>query len=91
MIKVKDINGSTIKLEVRSFSYQGNFMGESYISFDVNSPVYINFEIGDYIEYRGERFVLNYIPSPIKNGTPAARVGMRSCIWMSSLIPLLTS
>lgn len=70
MIKVKDINGSTIKLEVRSFSYQGNFMGESYISFDVNSPVYINFEIGDYIEYRGERFVLNYIPSPIKNGTP---------------------
>ena len=70
MIKVKDINGSTIKLEVRSFSYQGNFMGESYISFDVNSPVCINFEIGDYIEYRGERFVLNYIPSPIKNGTP---------------------
>lgn len=70
MIKVKDINGSTIKLEVRSFSYQGNFMGESFISFDVNSPVYINFEIGDYIEYRGERFVLNYIPSPIKNGTP---------------------
>lgn len=70
MIKVKEINGSTIKLEVRSFSYQGNFMGESYISFDVNSPVYINFEIGDYIEYRGERFVLNYIPSPIKNGTP---------------------
>lgn len=70
MIKVKDINGSTIKLEVRSFSYQGNFMGESFISFDVNSPVCINFEIGDYIEYRGERFVLNYIPSPIKNGTP---------------------
>ena len=70
MIKVKDINGSTIKLEVRSFSYHGNFMGESFISFDVNSPVYINFEIGDYIEYRGERFVLNYIPSPIKNGTP---------------------
>ena len=70
MIKVKEINGSTIKLEVRSFSYQGNFMGESFISFDVNSPVCINFEIGDYIEYRGERFVLNYIPSPIKNGTP---------------------
>ena len=44
-------------------------MGESFVSFDVDTPYPIDFEIGDYLEYRGERFVLNYTPSTIKNSS----------------------
>ena len=38
-------------------------MGESFITFTVKSSKPIAFSVGDYCEYRGETYTLNYIPS----------------------------
>ncbi len=38
-------------------------MGESYLMFNYKSSSPIQFEINDYCEYRGERYILNNVPS----------------------------
>ena len=69
MFTIYDKTGNDVRLEIASLTYNGDFMGESFVSFDVDTPCPIDFEIGDYLEYRGERFVLNYTPSTIKNSS----------------------
>lgn len=59
-----DGNGEAVKTD--SLEYSGSWMGECFLSVSVKSPYPIDFQIGDYIEYRGERFVINYDPSVIK-------------------------
>ena len=54
------------RCEIKSLEYSGEFMGERFVSVTIKSPSPINFELGDYIDYRGERFTLNYDPSIIK-------------------------
>lgn len=49
-----------------SIEYTGEWMSECFVTFDVYSPTPIEFEIGDYLDYRGERFVLHYEPSVTK-------------------------
>ena len=44
-------------------------MGECFVTLSVESPVPVNFSIGDYIEYRGERFYLNYDPTATKTSS----------------------
>lgn len=46
--------------------YNGVWMEECYVTVNVESPTPVNFEIGDYIIYRGERFEINYDPGKIK-------------------------
>ena len=67
MWSVYDKTGTIKRCVVEGLSYNGTFMGESYVSFNFNSPFPVSFEVGDYLEYRGERFVLNYTPSAVKN------------------------
>lgn len=55
--------------EVEKFQYQGTFMGESFLSLDINSPEPIDFKIGDYIEYRDEIYILNSTSSITKNSS----------------------
>ena len=59
-----DANGEQIT--VSGLEYSDSWMGECFvtISFKNNAP--INFQIGDYLEYRGERFELNYDPGKEK-------------------------
>lgn len=66
MISIKNNSGTQIRCNVYKFTYNGTFMGESYITADISSPAPIPFEIGDYAEYRGERFELNYVPAKKK-------------------------
>lgn len=66
MISIKNKNGTQIRCNVYKFTYNGTFMGESYITTDISYPTHIPFEIGDYAEYRGERFELNYVPAKKK-------------------------
>ena len=54
------------RCEIKSLEYNGEFMGERFVSATIKSPFPIDFELGDYIDYRGERFTLNYDPSIIK-------------------------
>ena len=46
-----------------SLEYSGEYMGECFVQVTVKSVVPVRFAIGDYVDYRGERFYLNYVPS----------------------------
>ena len=52
-------NGSQ-KATVKKLEYSGEFMGETHVTCDVYAPSPISFGVGDYLEYRGERFVIDY-------------------------------
>lgn len=56
-----------LKATINSLEYNGEWMGESYVTVTVESPAPVNFEIGDYIIYRDERFEINYDPGKIKS------------------------
>lgn len=49
-----------------TFEYSGKWMGECFLTVSVKSAYPIDFQIGDYIEYRGEKFTINYDPTVIK-------------------------
>ena len=58
-------DGKTVRAAVDKLEYHGTYMGEKYLSVSVTSSSPIAFEIGDYIEYRDERFEINYDPSVV--------------------------
>ena len=60
---IYDKTGTTVKAVVRKLEYNGQYMADRYLSVTVQSPYPVNFEIGDIIVYRGDTFVLNYIPA----------------------------
>ncbi|WP_289759229.1 hypothetical protein, partial [uncultured Duncaniella sp.] len=66
MWEIKGKNNQ-VKATVGSLEYNGEWMGESYVTVTVESPAPVNFEIGDYIIYRDERFEINYDPGKIKS------------------------
>lgn len=66
MIQIKSKDGLSTRCEIKSFSYNGSFMGDRSITIIYKSPIIIPFAIGDYVEYRGEKFVLDYDPSDSK-------------------------
>lgn len=57
------------KCEARKIEYNGEFMGACSVGLNISSPSPIGFEIGDWVEYRGERFELNYDPSVVKESS----------------------
>lgn len=46
--------------------YHGTWMGECFVTLTVKCAVPVDFHIGDYIVYRGEKFVINYDPTVVK-------------------------
>lgn len=70
-----DVKGKddTIKATVYALEYNGEWMGESYVSVTIESPTPIDFAIGDYLMYRGERFEINYDPGKIKSAPQFAK------------------
>ena len=66
MWKVYDKTGQTVRCEIQKLEYNGTWMGECFVSATINSPIPIDFSIGDYLEYRNERFEINYDPSALK-------------------------
>lgn len=69
-IKGKD---NQAKATVYALEYNGEWMGESYVSVTIESPTPIAFAIGDYLMYRGERFEINYDPGKIKSAPQFAK------------------
>ncbi len=61
---LKDSNGKEIA--VHSIEYNGTWMGECFVSVTFENEAPIEFSIGDYVEYRNERFEINYDPGKIK-------------------------
>ena len=66
--KLTDVNGEQIT--VHGLEYSDSWMGECFLTISFNHEVPINFQIGDYIVYRGERFELNYDPGKDKQARP---------------------
>lgn len=62
-------DGLKERCSVKRLEYNGTWMGACSLSLDIDSPTPVDFEIGDYIEYRGERFEINYDPTVIKNSS----------------------
>ena len=66
--KLTDVNGE--KITVHGLEYSDSWMGECFVTINFKHEVPINFQIGDYIVYRGERFELNYEPGKDKQARP---------------------
>lgn len=66
--KLTDVNGEQIT--VHGLEYSDSWMGECFLTINFKYEVPINFQIGDYIVYRGERFELNYEPGKDKQARP---------------------
>ena len=66
--KLTDVNGE--QTTVHGLEYSDSWMGECFVTINFNHEVPINFQIGDYIVYRGERFELNYEPGKDKQARP---------------------
>ena len=49
-----------------SLEYNGAWMGACYLTTDIKSAIPVDFAFGDYILYRGEKFVLDYQPTVLK-------------------------
>ena len=63
-------NGS-VKAVVKKLEYSGEFMGETIVTCDVYSASPINFDVGDYLDYRGERFAIDYNATRKKQARPS--------------------
>lgn len=62
-------HGSTVVEHVvvcSGLEYHGEWMGDEYITVDVKSPIPVDFHLGDFVEYRGESYSINYDPSVLK-------------------------
>ena len=66
--KLTDVSGEQIT--VHGLEYSDFWMGECFLTINFKHEVPINFQIGDYIVYRGERFELNYEPGKDKQARP---------------------
>lgn len=66
--KLTDVNGEQIT--VHGLEYSDSWMGECFVTINFKNEVPINFQIGDYIVYRGEQFELNYEPGKDKQARP---------------------
>lgn len=64
--KVYSSDGKTVKATTKRVEYNGEYMGSCSLTITFESHAPINFEIGDYIDYRIERFYLNVLPSSKK-------------------------
>ena len=63
---ITEYNSDGEQVWTDSLEYSGSWMGECFLTITVKSAYPIDFHIGDYIDYRGERFTLNYDPAVIK-------------------------
>ena len=56
-------DGKTVRCVLNKLEYSGTFMGERTVSATLSSDKRIEFNIFDYIEYRGERFEIELLPT----------------------------
>lgn len=65
--KLTDVNDDEVV--VHGLQYSDKWMGDCFLTIDFKNNAPINFKIGDYIIYRGERFELNYEPGKDKKSS----------------------
>ena len=63
--KIYSINGVE-KAQVKELELHDEWMAECYLTVTVKDANPVRFQIGDYIDYRGERYCINYDPRVLK-------------------------
>ena len=66
---VTNYDGNGRVVEQDTLEYSGKWMGDCFITVSFKSAYPIDFQIGDYIIYRGERFTINYDPTVVKKSS----------------------
>lgn len=66
---VTGYNGDGRAVEQDTLEYSGKWMGDCFVTVSLKSAYPIDFQIGDYIVYRGEKFTINYDPTVIKKSS----------------------
>lgn len=66
MITLYSKNGTIKQESIKKFAYSGKFMGECFLNIPFSSFETIDFEIDDYVMFRGEQFILSYNPAKKK-------------------------
>lgn len=59
---VYNSDGSVVRASTKDLEYNGEYMGECSLTITFESRIPIDFHIGDYIDYREDRFYLNVVP-----------------------------
>lgn len=59
-------NNGVEKATIKELELHDEWMAECFLTITVKSANPIDFAVGDYIDYRGERYSINYDPSKIK-------------------------
>ena len=67
--KVYNRSGSIERCTLNKVEYNGSFMDSRVVNASVESSTPIEFDIYDYITYRGEKFELDYKPTSTKNAS----------------------
>ncbi len=62
-ILYNDNGTNKVRAVVNKWKFQDAMMGEQYITFTVSSEKPIDWAIGDFCEFRGQTYTLNYVPS----------------------------
>lgn len=66
-VRTVDDRQTTVTIAtVHELEYHGEWMEDCYVMLSVKSHVPVDFRFGDYLEYRNERFEVNYDPNVIK-------------------------
>lgn len=78
---IHDKNGE-VKTIVHKLEMNDTFMGDNTLTLDVESAVPLHLGFGDYIDYRGERYTLRYIPNVRKQ----ARIGSNGSAFVYSSV-----
>lgn len=66
---IKNSTGTVTKAVVSKLTYNGQYKGDRYLDVTVKSPCPIDFAVGDTLEYRGETFTLDIIPTAKRKAT----------------------
>ena len=66
---VTNYDGNGKVVEQDTLEYSGKWMGDCFVTVSFKSAYPIDFQIGDYIVYRGEKFTINYDPTVVKKSS----------------------
>ncbi len=59
----KEGNVTKLRCIVNKWKFQDAMMGEQYLTFTISSETPIDWAVGDFCQFRGETYTLNYVPS----------------------------
>lgn len=64
---IEQLGYSPFRYVAEKWEFHDTLMSTRYVSFNVNSPVPVNWELGDYLVYRGQKYYLNNVPTATQN------------------------